>query len=356
MKAKPIFFTALLSLGIFLMNEVSVGLQAQSLPSSWREATRSHQHERDPLEVTGVRASSLTGRDSDTLYFRDRGATVQVPINSVQQMNFVATTDARRGVENFQAENYSDAVRQLGPFARRVVHYVDVPNSNAVTIVNMYITALSRAQHFDEAEAFLLLVPLEGEGEAFVPQIFEVAESMRLAERDYMDLIRRVPISPENTRYVLFMREFAESLLEQDAIEDASLIYRRVREATDGEDRRWATIWMAYAEVRSGGTFRAAELLDEVGELEVSEAVYSLYYLIRSRLSRENENFDDAIDEISRGIVYANINTAWFPEMLYLSAISYREAGNIETASRVGEYLSMLFPENYWTNRLEREG
>ncbi|MCH8474377.1 MAG: hypothetical protein LAT55_04015 [Opitutales bacterium] len=355
MKAKFLYLS-LFALATFLLNEASPGLIARDLPSSWREATRSHQHQREPLEVTGVRASSLIGRDSDTLYFRDRGATIQIPIDSVRQMNFAATSDARRGVENFQAENYSDAVRQLGPFARQVLHYVDVPNTNAATIVNMYVTALSRAQRFDEAEAILLLVPLEDEGEVFVPQIFEVAESMRLAERDYMELIRRVPISPENTRYVLFMREFAESLLEQDAIEDASLIYRRVREATDGEDRRWATIWMAYAEVRSGGIFRATELLDEVGELEVSEAVYSLYYLIRSRLSRENENFDNAIDEISRGIVYANINTAWFPEMLYLSAISYREAGNVETADRVGEYLSMLFPENYWTNRLEREG
>lgn len=356
MKAKYLFFSTLLALGAFLTTEIAEGLKAQNLPSSWREATRAHQHQSEPLEVTGVRATNLIGRDSNTLYFRDRGATIQVPIDSVQQMNFVATSDARRGVENYQAENYADAVRQLGPFARRVLPYVDVPNTNAFTIVSMYINALTRAQRFDEAEAILLLVPLEGQTEGFVAQIFEVAESMRLAGRDYMNLIRRVPISPDNTRFVVFMRQFAESLLEQDAIEDASLIYRRVREATDGEDRRWATIWMAYAEVRSGGIFRATELLDEVGELEVNEAVYSLYYLIRSRLSREDENFDDAIDQISRGIVYANINTAWFPEMLYLSAISYRELGNTETADRVGEYLTMLFPENYWTNRLNSEG
>lgn len=349
---------ALLTLTLtFLAISSALPLCAQQ---SFRDLTRNHQHPNAPITVTvgtSTQNLSLIGRDARMLYFRDRtGGSIGQPITGIRNLTFVPTAAVNRGLENFRGGNFEAAVREMGPFVDQLVPYLDLPESNAPELMVQYLIALRESRNFDRAIEILRIVPLDAPNTPFVAQIFSLANRLRMEGRDFMPLIERVPLSPDNTAYVPFMQQFAELLLENDLIAEASRIYRRVRDNTSGAERRWATLWMAYAEVRDQQVLRTREILNEVGELDINEPTYSLFYLIESRLAWADRNYDDALDAISRGIAYANVNTSWFPEMLYLSAQAYRLTGNEETAGNVQDYLRMLFPENYWTKRLEREG
>lgn len=348
---------SILTISILLFAMVA---SASGQATTFRDLTRNHQHPNNPISVTvgtSGQTLSLIGRDARMLYFRDRsGGSIGQPITGIRNLTFVPTSAVQRGLENFQGGNFEATVREMRTFADQLVPYLDLPESNAPELMVTYLIALRESGQFDRAIEILRIVPLDGENNRFVPQIFSLSNRLRVAGVDFMPLIERVPLSPDNTAYVPFMQQFAELLLENDLIAEASRIYRRVRDNTSGAERRWATLWMAYSEVRDQQLLRTREILNEVGDLEISEPTYSLFHLIESRLAWADRNYEDALDSISRGIAYANINTSWFPEMLYLSAQAYRLTGNDETATNVEDYLKMLFPENYWTKRLDREG
>ena len=89
-------------------------------------------------------------------------------------------------------------------------------------------------------------------------------------------------------------------------------------------------------------------------EPSTEDPLFSLYKLLHGSREHYKENYDRALDVLTRGFVRAQTSYTWLPEMLYLIGDCYAKVEHNTAARNVWTEITVLYPDSIWaTNASE---
>lgn len=220
-----------------------------------------------------------------------------------------------------------------------------------------FFEALVRAGQYDEAAEILTVLPYDNLNPALFGWAMRVIEHVAAEgrEEEAIALLGRVPISDTHPFYQPTLMQLAGRLVQNENYEQALYIYQRLQDLDQESIRLEATLWTAYTNIQLGRLETARLFLAQAGELDRLQREFSLARLIEGRIFLEENNVPRAMQNLSQGVVYAEVNYPWTPELFFLTASSYRDLDQRAVAREVFREVTLLFTGSRWAEKSEEE-
>lgn len=296
----------------------------------------------------------VLGIDADGIRMRPIGSTdgeVVVPLRETRDLHFILPEAFRLAQQAAFNGRPGEALRWLQPVIPPLLPYVRAPGTNAVPAVTTYYDLLLGQQQWDEALALARALPLDVPGTDFLSKTVQLARVLRATGRalDAATLINRIPINAETMASFGLLADFAHELRRNGHFTEAQLIYERLQPFDTGAAAGERALLIAYTVYHQGAPLRAAALLEAVSEPTGEAGVRPLYLLLRGRLALDAQKPDQALDALSRGLVFAPGTSEWRAELLAVTAAAYRAAGESEIAAAIEQDLRRIYAGSRWT-------
>ncbi len=305
--------------------------------------------------LLGVQGAELELRLADTQSVNER---VFIPLNDIQEfiLEFAIPEElmeARNALRQDGPE--AEVLDLMRPYVWPLVKYLPVPEEhfNIHPLVDEYLGGLIEAGHFDEAYAMVLEIPLTRVTPNYVQHTLNLSE--RLVEAGShtraLALLGIVPLTNDDLELHNLLMQYAGQLRSAGNLDEALILYDRIRSLSGNPYCTKAILWTAYCNVRLNRVESARLFLEEAGELESRDPDFSLRQLVLARIGLLDEDFHEAMEQVSQGVIFSRIGYAWIPELLYTNGLCYESLGNPETARTVYDQLILFFPSNPWADQ-----
>ena len=310
-----------------------------------------------PTQVNDV---ILTGVDGDSLVFRpkgrDRGGRAYLKIDGLIE---------QRVVLNFLfPKSYYDAVAALDQgqtyealpvLKKEVAPFLDymslseIPGNMLPTVLS-YLEALRAADQWTAATDVATRIPVAIAPALALDQLRSLSlELLAADEKPALARLQRHLLNARNLsqdRLEVYLR-LADDWREAGEYVRAFELYRKVQ-LQAGPNQIEARLWVAYSSFYLGHDLVPQVFLDELPEMEVNTAGYSLRELIKARLAIRDGDITAAMRSAAEGKTYAAATDPWYPELLYTVAVLYGEMGMHAASIAAHREVSILFPETPW--------
>ncbi len=307
-------------------------------------------------ELIGIQGGELELRPGDAL---NPGERVFIPLDDIQEFKLVFSPNEEqaRTLERLRSDEATDPadVADLRATVWPMVQYLPLPEEhfNIHPLVNDYLQALLDLDLLDEAYAMILEIPLARVNPAYVQYTLTLAN--KLVEADLntrgLALLGIVPLQEEDEELLRILIRYARDFREQDELDEALILYDRIRSLPHSPVYKEALLWTAYCNVRLDRVESARLFLQEARPIEPRDPEFSLHQLVLARIALADQKFRKAMEEVSQGVVFSRIGFAWVPELLYVSGICYQALGEPHTAANVFGQLQLFFPSQKWAER-----
>ncbi len=301
--------------------------------------------------------------DRDEIIFRlpNIPGELSIPLsNPALRLYYPPPPSFSAGRQHLVAGRFSRAASEMRTEAYPLIRYLRVsPRAfeSGHTFFGQFFEALVRAEEYDEAAQILTALPFEN----LTPQTFGWA--MRVIEHvanqgredETINLLGRVPISDTHPHYQPILMRLAGRLVENEHYEQALYIYQRLQDLERESIRLEATLWTAYTNIKLGRLETARLFLAQAGDLDRLQREFSLARLVSGRIYLEEKDIPRAMQNLSQGVVYAEVNYPWTPELFFLTASSYRDLDQRAVAREIFREVTLLFTNSPWAKKSEEE-
>ena len=303
--------------------------------------------------LLGIQGGELELRPADAANLSER---VFIPLDQIQEfeLEFEFPEDlqeARMALRTGEPE--AEQLDILRPYVWPVVKYLPLPEDrfNIEPLVDEYLGYLIQLDMLDEAYAIVLEIPLSRVLPKYIQHTLDLSEKLVAAGLNSraLALLGIVPLSEEDDTLLQLLMQYAGQLRSDDNLDEALILYDRVRSISGNRFARRAILWTAYCNVRLGRVESARLFLEEAGDLQPRDPEFSLNQLVLARIGLRDEDFHEAMEQVSAGVVFSRIGYEWIPELLYTTGLCYESQGNPQTAKTVYNQLILFFPSNRWT-------
>lgn len=304
--------------------------------------------------LLGIQGGELELRPADAA---NPGERVFIPLDDIQEFSLhyaypEELQEAREALRDRGPE--PETLDILRPYVWPLVRYLPLPEDrfNIEVLVDAYLEGLIAAGRLDEAYAMVLEIPLARVPPKYIQHTLDLAE--RLVEAGSnpraLALLGIVPLGAEDDALLALLMDYAGQFRAQDNLDEALILYDRVRSVTGHDHMRRAVLWTAYCNVRLGRVESARLFLAEARPLAPRDAEFSLHQLVLARIGLRDGDFHEAMEQVSQGVVFSRIGYSWIPELLYTTGRCYEALGSPDTARTVYDQVILFFPTNRWAD------
>lgn len=306
-------------------------------------------------ELMGILGGEIELRPGDAHNPSER---VFIPLDDIQEFRLRfepsdPTQEILERLKNLEAEpkDYASARKTIWP----MVPYLLLPEDrfDIHPLVETYFNALIETDQLDEAYALALRIPLARVNPRFVQYTLNLAEKLVADGMNTrgLALLGIMPLVSGDDPLLKILNQYAGNFREQEQLDEALILYDRIRSIPESPLYKEALLWTAYCNVRLDRIQSARLFLDEARPLAPRDAEFSLHQLVLARIELNEENHRQAMEEISQGVVFSRIGYTWIPELLYVSGVCYEALGKPKTALTVYDQLELFFPSQKWAGK-----
>jgi tetratricopeptide (TPR) repeat protein len=305
--------------------------------------------------LLGVQGDELELRPADAV---NPGERVYIPLNEIQEFVLeYPVPETLRAARATLRQNGPGAeiLDRMRPYIWPLVEYLPVPEEqfNIHPLVDAYLGALIQGGQYDEAYAMVLEIPLSRVTPNYVQHTLDLAEALVRIQNNTraLALLGIVPLTEADLELQALLMRYAGQLRSAGNLDEALILYDRIRSLPGNPYERKAILWTAYCNVRLDRVESARLFLAEVGPLESRDPEFSLYQLVLARIGLLDGDYHEAMEQVSQGVVFSRIGYEWIPELLYTNGLCYESLGNPATARSVYDQVILFFPSNPWADR-----
>lgn len=252
-------------------------------------------------------------------------------------------------------DNMRKTAYTLVPFA--VLSDTACPDGNAM--IEFFLSSLVSANRLKEAEAYVMSLPLQSASDTVKVAALSVAETLAAKKNTAKaaEIIERVRINSSTSADVI-----AQAMAVLDQIRTAgdfkrcSLIYSRLSALPENPMKNQAALWGVFCDIAIGNKLSAADRLAAI-KMDRSEAEFSLLQMIKGDLKIQDKKPDPkaALELYSEGVVFGSLSSSWMPELLYKTAMAYKQIKNFEASNEIFKQIETLYPDSSFASLGKKE-
>jgi tetratricopeptide (TPR) repeat protein len=258
-----------------------------------------------------------------------------------------------------RAERFADAVRELRPRVYPLLRFGALPAgfTGVHDAIEALFQGLAAAELLDESLAIFNAYPDLIQRERYQREAFRLIQ--RLAEAGEtgkaVTLLGRIPVENLPEGLISALLSFASDLRVRGEYAALIPVYEAMIPELKGGQRREAQIWLAYSHAAIDQSQESEAIFAAIEGPGPQDDGFGLYQLlIGYRLYRQN-NFEEALDALARGMVFSRSNESWIPEALFYIGSAYRRLERLTPARNTFEEIFRLFPDSQWAARAREQ-
>jgi len=249
-------------------------------------------------------------------------------------------------------ENYYGAAELLRPKAYPLIRFHKVPELffELHSPIRTLIYSLIRSRNYAEAEDLLARIELDHVDLKYSELAIGLLNAY-ISEENYdgaARIVNQLPLEGIYSGNVDYIIRVANILRGADRYRAVIPLYRRAEKYVSGQTSIEIQMWLAYSLILVEEIDEAAEIIDKLEEPVSDVPLFSLYKLLQGSREYYKENYDQALDLLTRGFVRAQTAYTWVPEMLYLIGDCYAKNNYPSAARNVWTEITILYPESLW--------
>ncbi len=270
------------------------------------------------------------------------------------RMDGVDLGPARRMISQ---ENYEGALKVMRPQVYPLIKFHQVPESftQLHVPVRALLTTLVSAGELEEAEDLLGRLEL-GSISTKYSGIAVMLMDKYLATGKFdqaAQVTKMLPVDGEYAGNIRSIVDAADALRAAGKYEAVIPLYKEIQKVVPEEQKVNVRMWLAYSLVLADRVSEATPIIDSIEEPEPQERLFSLYKLLQGSREHRAQEYDKALDVLTRGFVRAQTSYAWVPEMLFLIGDCYARAEDPLAARNVWTEIVILYPDSPWAASAE---
>jgi len=295
----------------------------------------------------------LVGVEGNEIKIAIENGQLMVPMDLPELRLFFRVPDLVGNAQGLmRAGEYEQAFEMLRPVGYPLLKYVKIPPEkfNIHGTLALFYEAAIRAGDITEARYIANRLPLEEIDPYYTNLSFQLAA--KIAEngetQQAMELMEKLPLNAENPELLEFALNFAAQLREQDSLTEALFLYQKLAAMDAPGIKRTATLWNAYCNFRLGNKSIARVFFESVEEIPSDHPDFSLYQLVQGRMLLDENEPEQALIHLSKGIVYGQLSYDWMPELFYLAGKGYKDSAYGKASQEVYAQLTTFYPNSKW--------
>ena len=263
--------------------------------------------------------------------------------------------EIQRKIEEGEIAEAMDAVRKvIYPYLK----FIELPEESVPTLhgaIAYLMEQQLRTNRIDEVLEIARKLP-EGKlgSERYGPVYRQVIFRLIGQEREdaAVELADRFDLRPDRAaESVATVMEVADVFRLAGFYSQADRFFQRVANLRDLPEHREATLWSAYVLVAQDRREAARRALENLGDLERADRLFSLKKLVRGRMMMETGQYQDALLELSEAMVFGDLSLHWSSEILFAAAECYARLDHPDVAEELIKQLKFFFPESTWAQK-----
>lgn len=277
------------------------------------------------------------------------------PIAGIRDFVFQVPKSYEDAFQKLRDGRTEEGFREMRPFAYGLFPYQTLPSSNLFTILSSYFGLLVQMNQLDEAVYFIRNVELSRATPAFLNATLQFTQKLMEENRrtDAIGILNRLPVSKENMDLLEVVFNYAHDLRRRGSYIESNFLYNQLIAIEDHPFREWAILWHAYNDVTLNRPAAARLFINQYlsEPPESSAPSFSLYQLIIGKLHWISEEQEQAIMEITRGVVFASLDSEWTAELFYFNGQCYEKIDQNNSAREIYNTVRLFYPNSVWAGR-----
>jgi tetratricopeptide (TPR) repeat protein len=263
-------------------------------------------------------------------------------------------TDVRALVANGE---YTEALALLRPLAYPLIKFHRIPESfnQLHSPIRSLVNALVETGQLIEAEDVLSRIALDEVGLEYSALAITLLNAL-LAEGEFAkaaEMTNKIPVSGDYYVNIRPMIDAADALRAAGEFEAVIPLYEQLVGIVPENAKENIQMWLAYSLVLANRPEEATALIEQLDEPTPEKRTYSLYQLLIGSREHSQEQYESALDRLTRGYVRAQTSFNWVPEMLYLIGDCYERINSPAPARSAWTELTILYPDSPWALQAE---
>ena len=254
-------------------------------------------------------------------------------------------------------ERYDAALEVMRPEVYPLIKFHQLPDNftQLHVPIRTMVETLIDAGELSEAKDVLQRIELDQTPVEYSEIAVDLMNTY-LGNENYENTVDVARLIPVEGKYSVNIRPILDAA---DALRGAGLyaevipFYRDIEQAVPENLRDNVRMWLAYSLVLADRVDEATKIIEELSEPEKDNRLFSLYKLLEGSRAYRTENYENALDLLTRGFVRAQSSYSWVPEMLFLIGDCYKFVDDPRAARNAWTEVSVLYPNSPWSTRAE---
>lgn len=277
------------------------------------------------------------------------------PVEGIRDFIFQVPKPFQDAFQKLRDGRTEEGLGDMRPFVYGLFPYQELPSSNLFPLLNTYFGLLIQMNQLDEAVYFIRNVELARATPDFLNATLQFTQKLMGENRrtDAVAILNRLPFNKANIDLLEVVFNYAHDLRRRENYIESNFLYNRLIAVEDHPFREWAILWHAYNDVALNRPAAARLFINQylAEPPESSAPSFSLYQLIIGKLHWISEEQEQAIMEITRGVVFASLDSEWTAELFYFNGQCYEKIEQMNSAREIYNTIRLFYPNSVWADR-----
>lgn len=280
-------------------------------------------------------------------------AEIALPVseNMARTLSF-SRDNLKKANTSIYSGNFNNALNILRPEVYRLIQYHELPEffTDLHISIRTLLSTLIEAGQYDEARSILSRISLDKVDVKYSSLALELMGLYldNSANAKAAEIAVRLPFSEDYSSNISPAMQAADTIRSAGLYEPVISLYRAIRPNVQPGQQKDIDMRLAYSLVLAKQIEEASNIMNTLEEPAPSDRLFSLYKLLEGSRAYREENYEKALDILTRGLVRAQTSYSWVPEMLYLIGDCYARAKDSVAAKNVWQEITLLYPESNW--------
>ena len=285
-------------------------------------------------------------------------AVMGMPTNDMLVRQLQIPMSDRQAVQTLLREKaFSEALEKLRPLVYPLIAYHKLPISFKVIhqLNFMLLEALIDDQSLQEANDLIRRISLSEAPVHYSRIALELVDRQILAGMyvQASELIASLPLKDAYASNIPKVVIAIHKMRDAQQFELAIPLYRSIEGKLNGIELESIQLWIGYCFANTGQKEASEKQLLNLKIEDKKDKNFPLYQLVNGSIAHQDKQYNEALDQLSKGFVYSQSSDEWVPEMLYIMGDCYFKTGNRVGAQNIWLEITQLYENTPWFSRAQ---
>ena len=230
------------------------------------------------------------------------------------------------------------------------------PDGNAM--IEFFLSGLLNCGRLKEAAAYVAMIPVQDASVSIKSSALSVARA--LAENKDTEsaekIVDRIKLNSASAEILSQVMDVLDQMRNAGDYKRCVLLYAKLAAVDGNPMKNQAALWGVFCDMAMGNQLSAQGRLSTI-EMDRTVPEFSLLQMVKGMFKESGKTPDHkaALELYSEGVVFGSLTDSWMPELLYRTAMAYKNIKNFVASNEIFAQLQTLYPENPFTNLGKKE-